>query len=62
MLYPKSILRQIGPKFKTLPGLLENLHSRNLQGVECRSNMDILQYFMESLNLDKLVLKLVVFT
>ena len=57
-MHPKSVFRQFGLKFKTLADLLENLHSRNLEGVEWRSNIDILQYFIENLNLDKLVLKL----
>ena len=51
-------LKQIGPKFKTLPDLFENLNSKNLEDVECISNMGILQYFIQNLNLDKLVLKL----
>ena len=37
----KSIFRQIGPKFKTLPDLHENVCLRNLEGAECISNMDI---------------------
>ena len=54
----KIYLGKNGPKFKTLPDLLENLHSRNLEGVECRFNMNILGYFIQNLNLDKLILKL----
>ena len=46
ILYLKSILRQIGPILKTSPDLLENLHSRNFEGVECRCNGDILRYFI----------------
>ena len=56
ILYLKSIFRQIGPKLA--PDLLENMHSRDLKGAECRSNTAILQYFIQNLNLDKLVLKL----
>ena len=51
VLHLKSIFRQIGPKFKTLPDLLENVCFRNLEGAECRSNMDIQQYFIQNLNL-----------
>ena len=58
ILYLKSTFWQIGPKFKTLPDLLENVHSLNLECVECISNMDILRYFTKILNLYKLVLKL----
>ena len=58
ILYLKTTFWQIGPKFKTLPDLLENVHSINLEGVECISNMDILRYFTKILNLYKLVLKL----
>ena len=54
----KIYFKQIDPKFKTLPDLLENLHSKNLRSVECGSNVDILQYSIQNLNLDKLVLKL----
>ena len=52
-----SCFWQFGPKFKTLTDLLENLHSTNLEGAECRSEMDILQHFIQNLNLSKLVLK-----
>ena len=38
----KIYFRQIVPKFKTSPDLLENVYSSNLEGVESRSNIDIL--------------------
>ena len=38
----KICFRQIVPKFKTSPDLLENVYSSNLEGVESRSNIDIL--------------------
>ena len=53
-----SISRQIGTKFETLPDLLKNLQSRNLKGVDCKSSIDILRYFIQNLYLDKLVVKL----
>ena len=42
----EDISRQIGPKFKILPDLLKNLHSRNLEDVEYRFNTGILRYFI----------------
>ena len=54
ILYLISIFKQIGHKFKTIRDLHKNLHLINLERVEC----DILRYFIQILNLDKLILKL----
>ena len=47
---PKSVLAQFGPKLKTLQDLLENFHSRHFEGVEYKSDVDILQFFCSKPN------------
>ena len=39
-------------------GLPENLHSRHFEGVEYKSDIDILRFFIQNLNLGKLVPKI----
>ena len=57
-LYVKSIFGQISLKTKASSDLLESWHSRYFEGAEYKADMGILRFFIQNLNLEKLVSKL----
>ena len=55
ILYLKSKLRQLGAKIKTSSDLLENVYTSQFEGAKCESDIGISYFFIENLNLGKLV-------